>query len=827
MRAAARLAPALIALAAVSLVPQTFAQDPCPDPPAMQALPAPPAAYTHVAVADGDWDATSTWSPAAVPGDAAIVHIPDGFEVTVDSQETSRLRFIQVEGTLQFSPTDNTRLYVDTIAVDDYNAGTGDGRFLIGDALNPVDSTKTAEIIFISWDGNSIDLGDDPDEVGRGLVAMGKVEVYGTPKSHMVYVLNDAEAGDTTITLSSVPGNWAVGDELVLTGSFFRRTTAEHSSQDEVRTISAIAGSTITFSSALTYDHVIPAGSGFSLHLANLTRNVIFRSESGKIGKRGHIMLMDGRVAFHNAALIDLGRTNKQERLDDFIVNEFGTPATDYSLDSNPNPPGNRRGRYSLHFHKNYLMNGMSPGSPAPAQVSGSVVRNAIGWGFVSHSSHVDFDSNIAHDFYGAGFITEMGDELGSFTTNIAIRGRGNAVGGVNDYRPIRIVFENDDRPQPLADFGFSGDGFWFQGPALTVVGNVATGCDGTGMMWHTTGAPNVFARYESSPGSGRCHVPYSFFPRSAATTVYTGFSGPGTFTPSNWASGNDNLVIADLPILQMDGFEGYGNLVGFRLRFNNHDSEAWYGEPPYDFHNDIPGPPVDASDLYYQRVDNLQLWNNEGGLSQRYVANTHWVNVDVVNRLDYTMTYSSSSPSQYPHWFGAELFFVVDDTTFTDLTIDGYELATRQEADTLDASSTGTGDVLLYGSSAFTNYALDKTWMPGPGTCAVPTVLGVTSTGPTTRDLEVDTPNTAIPPAVRTPVHVRFLVRYRAAGDQQWQYVDAVETANSTILPLTGLTTGVNYTYQVLGSCEQVVNGVSKPALLSYYTSPSANFTH
>jgi hypothetical protein len=812
MKTVSRLASALsVAFFATALAAPAIAST-CGTTASMMAPP-PPAAYTHVAVASTNWDLTSTWSPASVPGNGAIVHIPAGIEVRVRTQETARLRFIQVDGTLRFAIQNDTRLLVDTIVIDHFDPLTDDGRFVIGDSVNTVYSNKTAEIVFISWDGNPIDLGDDPEELGRGLVAMGKVLIYGTPKDHMVPLTSNALKTHNSVTLASVPGTWAAGDEVVVTGSVFRRTTADHSSQDEVRTISSIAGNTINFSTPLANDHIIPAGSGFNLHVANLTRNVIFRSESTtEIWERGHIMLMDGRVDIRNAAMIDLGRTNKRVQLDDFdvtIFEDMQSPpvAFDYTIMPNATPT-NRRGRYALHFH----LNGTSPGSPAPSKVYNSVVRNTIGWGFVSHSSHVDFDSNIAHDFVGAGFITEMGDELGSFTNNIAIRGRGNDTDG---YRPAQVVFENVNRPQPLADFGFSGDGFWFQGPALTVTNNVATGCDGAGMMWFTTGAPKVTDRYETSLGSGICHANYSHFPSSWVSTVYAGFTSPGTFTPRYWNGDPTKLVISDLPILEMDGFEGYGNLVGFRLRFNNNHSLGWYQENPFDFHAKMSGPTVHWDDLYTQRVDNLKLWNNEGGFSQRYVTNTDWENVEVVNRLDYTLDGSDPDPSQGAAWIGGETFHFVEKTTFTDLTIDGYEVATRQEANGIDASSAGTGDVIIGGSSSFSNHLLDKTLVPDtttPVTCTTPSGISIPGTSGTSRTLTVTTGAN----------HEKYMVRYRRPTDQQWRYATATATPTTTNITLTGLTTGrgtITYQYQVAAMCEYLVNSAIKPGVLSYYT--------
>ena len=232
-------------------------------------------------------------------------------------------------------------------------------------------------------------------------------------------ISSDAFAGDTSVTVDLLPGDWVVGDEVVLTGSPFDRYAPVTSSQDEVRTISSFVPNGVGFSLALVYDHQ-RADSSMDLHVANLTRNLILRSDStSPIGNRGHVMLRNGDVIIHNAAFISLGRADKSIPLDDVVVelkpNE--TNPTSYEVTLPTTTPSNPR--YSLHFH----LNGANPGGKPASTVHGSVVRDTVGWGFVNHSSHVDFQRNVAYDFVGAAFVTESGDELGNFIDNIAIRG--------------------------------------------------------------------------------------------------------------------------------------------------------------------------------------------------------------------------------------------------------------------------------------------------------------------------------------------------------------------------------------------------------------------
>lgn len=779
------LLSALFSLAAATAAAQT-----CTPPPPSPVFPQAPASFTRTAVADGNWNATATWG-GAVPVTNDVVCIPLGRRVTVTGQEAARLRFIQVNGELRMWIHSSTRLFVDTLFV---NSG---GLFVIGDLNNRVKPGVVAELVFIAWDGQPINRTWDPEERSRGLISMGTVRVFGEDKTYMVPMAVDALAGATNLSLTGTPSKWKMGDQIVLTGSYFRRVGASGlSSQDEKRTLGAdVVGPSASFSPALAFDHVRPR-SDLRLHVANLTRNVVWRSESPTLSLRGHVMMMHGDVELRSVALVNLGRTNKAVPLNDMKVtfpvnNSLGQP--DYKIEPNtPSAVTNRRGSYALHFH----LNGTFPGSVPPSKVYDCVVNGTAGWGFVSHSSHVDFQRNVAYDFTGAGFVTEFGDELGNFFDNIAIRGTGDGV-----YDNNRIVFENPIRPQPLGDFAFRGDGFWFQGPAVRARNNVAAGCDGAGMIWFTTGSPDVKSLFTEN---GLQHVRYSFFPRGAVNTVYSlaEFPDRGSFVPRYWdhSATNEKLVVSDLPILECDGFEGYGNLLGFRLRFNNNGNVAWYTDGVFDFEDHIVpviGSDKDKATRMRQRVKNIKVWNNEVGLRPNYTMRTDWSNVAVVNRLDY----NTVSP-----YVGAIINFQIQQTTFTNLTIDGYEVAGWIENENTNVRN----QITFSGTKSYLNYAIFDLWNTSLS-CAPPTGVSV-SGGGTSRQVSW----------ASNPAHQRYLVRYRANGEQQWKFATPTPPA-STSVTLSGLALGKTYTYQVIAGCKNVSTG--KETAPSNYTT-AAMFT-
>jgi Bacterial Ig domain len=95
-------------------------------------------------------------------------------------------------------------------------------------------------------------------------------------------------------------------------------------------------------------------------------------------------------------------------------------------------------------------------------------VVGSPGWGVVNHDSHVMIEDNVSFDVFGAGFVTEIGNELGSFRRNIAILGRGSQ----RHIKDAGCSFSsNTCRRQDLAH---GGHGFWFQGRNLLVEDNVA-----------------------------------------------------------------------------------------------------------------------------------------------------------------------------------------------------------------------------------------------------------------------------------------------------------------------------------------------------------------
>ena len=711
-------------------------------------FPEPPGPYTDVAVQDGYWDDPNTWDQGLVPDNGAIVSIPSGRAVVVRTQEDAELKFIDVAGNLSNWIHGNSRLRFDTLYV------APSGTYRIGYPASTVNPSYTAELI-VQNDGTAIDTVWDPSERSRGIFAEGGFYLYGAPKTHMGTTTAEVNASTSAITLASAPSGWQSGDQIVIAGTQFQRG---EDLEDDLVEIDNVSGAVVNLSTSTTPDHRhIPFGS-YPIHIANISRNIVVSSESAITHRRGHVMFRSNNVDVRHAAFIDLGRTDKSIPLDEVIVEydcDNNNLTDDYCVSPNPNIE-NRRGRYAVHFH----LVGADPNQTTVPQVTGSVAQGVIGWGFVNHGSYVDFSQNVAYDFTGAGFVTEFGNELGSFIENIAIRGTG--VEGT--YFDTRQVFGNEDRPQPISDFAFGGDGFWFQGPALTVVDNVASSCNGAGMFWFGSGAVDIANNH------------YVGFPTAYIDDVYGHFTDFGThqYRTWNYTGSNNDAVIADLPILECSGVQAYACLVGLHVRFTNHKSISFYGESPFSYHNEYTG----TYNQMRQTLSDVDLWNNETGLRIRYIDETDWSDVNIRSNRDRNPKFSVRK--------GAELVVQVFDQDFFNLNIEGYETAGQLNGNDSEVSFTG---------QTYTNYLNADTWNGTSYPCEQ--IAGV-SAGTVTASSAVinwDAPTSS--------TFERFLVRYRIQDNApEWQY-HTETTTNATSTTLTSLVGNSTYEFQVIAGCD------------------------
>ena len=521
---------------------------------------------TRSATQSGAWSDTSTWG-GTLPGDGDVVRIPEGIEVTLATIVNERLKTLRVDGTLRFATDTNTALYLETLV------STCPGNIEIGTQANPLQNTVNAQVVFID-DGT---VADDK-LLSRGAILIGRTRIHGAAKTHRAIMSPQAAQGSSELQLTTAPSGWAVGDEIVITG-----TIPNAPDSDEIRRISAIEGRSVTLSAPLNLDHRAPRPD-LNVYVANTTRNVEFSSENTRTKRRGHIMIMSSNTDIRYARFTELGRTDKTTPLNDFeffFPDESAGDDAPATAELNPLFGTNIRGRYALHFHQ--ISTNADTGA---GHVQGSVVFNGPGWGFVNHSSHVNFIDNVSYGLQGAGFYTEAGDEIGTMRGNIAIR-------SVNRSFTTDFLGAIDpDLRANFMDYGNDGDGFWLTGNRVSLIDNVSAGASAHGIIYWTDGI--------MEPGE-----------RTATRVTVSVDSLPN----SELIPGRDSVPVWWAPLAESRGNESYGATIGFRARYI-HAKNYLGRDETTDFHR---SPPQAYIDTLSPVFENLTVWGNRDGVLLNY----------------------------------------------------------------------------------------------------------------------------------------------------------------------------------------------------------------
>lgn len=521
---------------------------------------------THTATQSGRWTDSATWGGSA-PVNGSIVLIPEGIEVTVASLVNTRLETVRIDGTLAFSNSQNSELQVDTL----YSSCPG--HLQIGTESAPISTNVSAKITFID-DGPV----SDAKRLSRGAILKGKTTMHGAPRTHRVAITPHAKQGDTVLQLNAAPTGWQVDDELIITG-----TVPNDPLSDEIRKIRQVNGNQVVLDSPLNLDHSAPRPD-LNVYVANATRNIEFISENPSVEHRGHIMFMSHDVNVQNARFTELGRTDKTRQLDDFqFAFDDGGAGDDAPATAEVTALGgsNVRGRYPIHFHQ-VGVDAMT----TPALVKGSVVFNGPGWGFVNHSSNVDFIDNVSYGLQGAGFYTEAGNEIGSMQGNIAIRSVNGAF-RLDDQGAI-----DPDLGADFMDYGRDGDGFWLTGNRVKMINNVASGASAHGIIYWTDGI--------MEPAEDR----------ATRVTVAVKDLPNGNLIPNR-----ETIPVWWAPMAESRGNESYGSTVGFRIRYI-HAKNYLGREDQSGFHR---SPPQAYIETLNPTIHDLTVWGNRDGVLLNY----------------------------------------------------------------------------------------------------------------------------------------------------------------------------------------------------------------
>lgn len=471
---------------------------------------------TIYSVTSGAWSDATTWSAGHVPAAGDVVSIDPTHTVTYDAAMASanavKTVVIQATGKLVFRTDVSTTLYVSNLLV------LPNGELDVGNSSNPVAGGVTASIIFAN---KPLDTAADPAQYGNGLIGVGKVSMIGAAKPlTFIRLADEPRAGQTTLTLADPATGWRVGDRLVLPDSRQLRDFERGSryvSQLETVTISAVSadGKTITLSAALNYDHPGARDVNGVLdhlpHVANLTRNVVVKSESAT-GNRGEVLFTyRADVDVRYVQFAGLGRT-RVGAVDD----------TTFDANGNVTHLGTNQGdRNPVQFRHLF--------GPATAQTNGyqyTFVGNSVFcplnpmpfvWGVNINDSHYGLiKDNVLYNWAGAALVAETGSETGN----------------VIDHNFSLLTTGSGSRGHFVDD---AGDAFWFRGVNNYVRNNVATDVNPGGYDVYSYG--------------------FNFFSAYVGTVSIPAFQGADLSVAGQTSPQDMNA----LPLLEFSGNEVYG----------------------------------------------------------------------------------------------------------------------------------------------------------------------------------------------------------------------------------------------------------------------------
>ncbi|MEM6716393.1 MAG: G8 domain-containing protein, partial [Cyanobacteria bacterium P01_C01_bin.147] len=441
------------------------------------------------AINSGSWFDPNTWENGQIPSDDALVYIPPTVDVMYDDVADYELDLVYVKGGLSFATDIDTKMVVDTILT------AGGSNLTIGTEDNPVDTDVSTDIV-IRADGTPVDKRNwDAGQFTKGIVTHGEVDIFGTAKTAKLALADDAQVNDTELLLKGSAQGWAVGDTLVLAGTYtdpngsHDNNTRFHDEELKITGLTDNGNGTVTLqfenldtgSNTLQFDHNRPSGNGINsddlnIYVANLSRNITVSGEAGEsslaenggdVHTRGHVMFMHNPdVQVHNAAFVDLGRSDKNLMA---------------------NSESNAKGRYSLHFHRT----GAEDITETPAEAIGVVVKGSPGWGIVHHQSHLNIIDSISYETTGSGIVAEAGDEIGIWRDNFVLKVTGEeiAAGDSNEaldfWNPGNPNNNIDTPPSSTLRFDFGrAEAYWVQGAGQIMMDDNAAASAPTGITF-------------------------------------------------------------------------------------------------------------------------------------------------------------------------------------------------------------------------------------------------------------------------------------------------------------------------------------------------------
>jgi len=187
------------------------------------------------------WNDTANWPNNVLPADGDNVSINGNWTMIMNIQPNN-LNYLEIDGDLIIpEQAINITLQANYIWIR-Y------GKLQIGEETAKIDDSRVTIQLNGNKDDNTLTI-DSMFSGNKLLAVTGTLQTYvNTPAAEWTKLKSFATAGSTTIDVLTASG-WAVGDEIVIAPSFTAQTEFERV------TITAISGTTVTFTPALQYNH--------------------------------------------------------------------------------------------------------------------------------------------------------------------------------------------------------------------------------------------------------------------------------------------------------------------------------------------------------------------------------------------------------------------------------------------------------------------------------------------------------------------------------------------------------------------------------------------
>jgi|GEM_PF-2549403 hypothetical protein len=562
----------------------------------------------------GNWSDENSWN-RRIPhmGDTVCIDKEHSIVFDIEQESSEGISTLDIHGELDFSRKQDTSLFVETITIHT------DGTLRIGSKRNPLPETVNANVVF-QTNGNLMP-GSEMFPHQLGIINKGgSLELHGKKVSRILEASDSLGNNASSIRLDTNSHGWSRGDEILIPATTFERN---QSPENQKRLIANVSGNLITMEKALDSPANLPLR--YNPIIANLSGNIILSSASPEmVDRRGHVMVMTdemescGNVEIDGVIFKDLGRTNKGKAIS----------AT------------NQKMMYPLHFHH--------CGLETQYTVENSVASGSPGWSFVNHRSNVVFRNNVAYDFTGAGFVTEMGNELGLFENNLAVGGKGIVNSKDEPEYPFRRLYITNSAKKRLraADLGFHGDGFWMASPFVDVKNNIAAGNTGAGFLWYSLGLDDVHVNERDRGINVAGSYTFNELPRFAQKQMK--YKTPKRYYKS---LGNRYFMQQDLPLFgKIEKNKAYGNYVGLRIRYvsnlNLVAAAKFLGVDTKTVERYVNSEGISKKTMYIHdsHITDTTLLNNEIGLHSTYSSRVNYTNITIAsNQYDLNRYYRNT----------------------------------------------------------------------------------------------------------------------------------------------------------------------------------------